>query len=149
MGSAAIWFGALLLSALSFLFGKIFAQSERILDQKRKAYETFLTRCPAPDEAHTNVDLKSPEFQRSAGLLTLYSSPKVTLYAAEYFQKFEEAQPELVEISEPGHPRFIEVMSYYNRMVWEMRSDVMMWSIFAPTKHSKEYKQGSFGKKVP
>ncbi|ASP20631.1 hypothetical protein ANTHELSMS3_01946 [Antarctobacter heliothermus] len=146
MSSFALGLGALLLSLVSFLSGKVFSQSEKVLDQKRKAYETFLRECPGPNEAHSSVDIMSTEFQRVTGLLTLYASNDALQYSSEYFLKFVEAQEELQGVSITGHPKFVEVMTYYNRMVWAMRRDVMAWSIFAPAKTSRAYSQGVFGK---
>lgn len=137
--SALVWLGGVVLTILSFLFGKAFSQSERVLDQKRKTYEQFLSLCPAPNEAH-NPDLDIPEeFQRNIGILSVYSAPDVAKLAGVYLSEFAEAQEHLPGEAEPGHPIFLELMTHYNRMVWAMRVDALAWSFFASSKSAKNY----------
>src|SRR5690606_38872002 len=54
-----LWFftaiGGLLISALSFLMGSMFAQSEAILAEKRRIYEEFLRACPKPSDAYAEA----------------------------------------------------------------------------------------------
>lgn len=138
------WLASLGLAPIGFVFGKIFAQSEKILDHKRSVYEAFLERCPAPQEAHTETDFSDADFQRTLGLLTLYGSQDVLQFAGEYFDVFSDAQSTLIDVATPGHPKFIEVMSYYNRMVWAMRVDATTWSVFSPVKKARKYSQGTF-----
>jgi len=136
--------GGLLLSVLSFLVGKLFSQSEKILDHKREAYSSFLKLCPVPNEAHFADKQIDFAMMREIGVLSLYASPEATKLAAEYFDGFANAQEELVDVAEPGHPEYLKVMTKYNRMVWAMRNDVMTWSIFAPKKSAVEYKPSVF-----
>lgn len=131
--------GALALSILSFLFGKVFSQSENILDKKRDAYRSFLRVCPAPNEAHFAEFELGAEMQREMGILSLYASPDAVKFAAQYFSAFADAQVTLIGIEEPGHPEFLRLMTSYNRMIWAMRNDAMTWSIFAPSRRSREY----------
>lgn len=127
-------------SVISFMFGKIFSQSENILDRKREAYGAFLRFCPAPNEAHSNNEMDATQFQREIGILTVYASPEVLKNSSSYFSSFAEAQEQLSGIQTAGHPAFIRVMTEYNRMVWAMRTDAMAWSIFAPNKKGREYR---------
>ncbi|WP_417267951.1 hypothetical protein [Celeribacter baekdonensis] len=129
----------LALSVVSFVFGKIFSQSENILDRKREAYKAFLRFCPAPNEAHSEDMILHTDFQREIGILTVYASMDVLKFAGEYFNKFADAQETLVNVEEAGHPIFIDLMTSYNRMVWAMRNDAMTWSIFAPAKKARTY----------
>jgi len=133
------WFGGLAIAILSFLLGKIFSQSEKVLDQKRKAYEAFLSVCPSPNEAHQEVDL-TIEFQRKLGILSIYGSAEVVTHAGKYLESFDVTQEQLVDVIEAGHPAFLKLMTDYNRMVWAMRTDAMSWSIFAPTKNARNFK---------
>jgi hypothetical protein len=120
--------------------GKVFSQSEKILDRKREAYKDFLNFCPSPNEAHLDTEVDITEIQRKIGVLTLYASLESTQFAAKYFGDFASAQEVLRDIVDPGHPEFIKVVTSYNRMVWAMRNDAMTWSIFAPKKSAREYK---------
>ena len=129
-----------LVSALSFLLGKVFSQSEVVLDQKRQAYKDFLEFCPSPNEVHFEETVSPVELQRRVGVLTLYGSQKALLLAGKYFEDFADAQPGLIGKDIAGHPEFLKVMTSYNRMVWEMRNDAMTWSLFAPSRSNREYK---------
>jgi hypothetical protein len=133
------WVGTIFVGALAFLFGRIFAQSERVLDQKRKVYEDFLRLCPAPNEAHCETEFDSIEMQRSIGLVSLYGSAEVATSAANYFKVFANGQELLTGVKEAGHPEFIIVMTAYNRMIWKMRTNVMAWSVFAPAKKQQKF----------
>ena len=144
LSGSLIWLGGTIVAAISFLLGKAFSQSEKVLDQKRKAYEDFLRVCPAPNEAHSPVDPDITLMQRAIGILSLYGSADAAKYAGEYFFDFAESQSLLRTVTEPGHPRFMQLMTKYNRMVWAMRVDAMTWSMFAPTKKAREYKPSVF-----
>jgi hypothetical protein len=135
-----LWLGGLLFTAVGFLIGKTFSQSEKILDQKRKCYEDFLRVCPAPNEAHGSEEPAATEMQRAVGLLSIYGSSDAIKFAGAYFAEFAKAQPILQSVSEAGHPKFLEQMSHYNRMIWAMRNDAMLWSAFAPARRAREYK---------
>ncbi|WP_375550940.1 hypothetical protein [Rhodophyticola porphyridii] len=132
--------GGLLVSALGFLFGRMFAQSERILDIKRDTYRSFLERCPAPNEAHFETTLSEAEVQREIGLMSIYASPEVIKFVGEYFAQFAQSQPLLLNVDQAGHPEFFKVMTSYNRMIWAMRHDALAWSAFAPDRRKREYK---------
>jgi hypothetical protein len=138
--SLLIGFGGLLLSAVTFALGKIFSQSENILDRKREIYASFLKLCPAPNEAHSEEFFDFQAMQREMGVLTIYGSPDALKFAADYFNQFAISQEILAGVEEAGHPEFFKVMTAYNRMVWAMRVDTMTWSVFAPTKNAREYK---------
>ncbi|KFE35963.1 hypothetical protein [Thioclava atlantica] len=130
----------LIASLVSFVGGKIFSQSENILDRKREAYKAFLRFCPAPNEAHDAERVNTTELQREIGILTVYASRDVLKFAAAYFTAFAEAQEKLVGVEIAGHPAFIKLMTDYNRMVWAMRNDAMMWSVFAPSRQGRDYR---------
>jgi len=136
--------GSLVLAAVSFLLGKVFSQSERVLDQKREAYERFLAKCPAPNEAHCEREPDFMGLQRDIGVLSIYGSKEALIAAGEYFTVFASAQPVLTHVEEPGHPEFLRVMKSYNKMVWEMRKDALTWSVFAPSKKDQEYSPSHF-----
>ncbi|WP_417807264.1 hypothetical protein [Thioclava sp.] len=137
---ALIWIGSTLIAIVSFLLGKAFSQSEKVLDQKRKAYEDFLRVCPAPNEAHSEREPDIQEVQRAIGILSVYGSQDVLTNASEYFQLFASAQEILSSVTEAGHPEFMSLMTRYNRMILAMREDAMRWSAFAPNKKNREYK---------
>ncbi len=134
----AIW--SLLISAFAYMIGRIFSQSERVLDQKRKSYEDFLRLCPGPNEAHSSEPMDIVQMQRALGVLSLYGSSDALEFASVYFTEWPKAQSKLVNVTAPGHPDFLELATHYNRMVWAMRKDAMTWSVFAPTKRNQEYK---------
>lgn len=137
---ASVWFAGTAVSIISFLVGKSYKQSEQVIAEKRRVYESFLRVCPAPNEAHLDLDIFDTELQRYIGVLTVYASPEVTKFAGEYFAEFAEAQAVLCGVEKPGHPAFLKLMTHYNRMVWAMRNDALMWSFFAPTGKAKEYR---------
>ncbi|MGS4983333.1 MULTISPECIES: hypothetical protein [Pseudosulfitobacter] len=85
---AVVWFGGTVLAGLGFLLGKAFSQSERILDQKRLAYEEFLRLCPAPNEAQFGEEMDVKQMQRSIGILTLYGSEEALKFASKLFRGF-------------------------------------------------------------
>jgi len=134
-----LWLGGISVSIASFLFGKIFSQSENILEQKRRVYEQFILVCPSPQEAHSCDVVVSIELQRQIGILCIYGSPDVAKFAGDYFSEFGTAQEILIDVAEPGHPKFLELMTNYNRLIWAMRTDAMTWSLFAPAKSAKVY----------
>ncbi len=138
--AAYVWLGGVLVSIFTFFLGKSYTQTENVIAEKRRVYAEFIKVCPGPNEAHSEVDLISVELQRFLGILTIYGSPDVIKFAGEYFNQFSIAQPELQGIEHAGHTAFLKLMTCYNRMIWEMRKDALMWSFFAPTGESKVYK---------
>ncbi|MEP3034400.1 MAG: hypothetical protein ABJO67_08655, partial [Pseudoruegeria sp.] len=114
--------GGILLSLATFLLGKIYAQTEIILDRKRDAYREFLSQCPCPNEAHTEVAQDYMGFQRNLGVLTIYGSKESLECAGKYFTEFASAQEVLIHVETAGHPAFIKLMTCYNKMIWEMRN---------------------------
>ena len=128
--------GGLVLTVLGFLFGRIFNQSELILSDKRRVYEDFLKKCPAPDEAYLDWSDESEghpmnRLQEIKAPLLLYASPSVALAVGEYIQAFGEADVTLSPNSEPLHPAFKRAAQAQNDVILEMRRDAFAWSAFA------------------
>lgn len=127
-----LWATGLLVSILSFLLGRVFSQSERVIEQKKTAYENFLNDCPAPNEAYGDLEeiVGQKSFQRGLGVLSLYASPEALLAAQNYFEKLAAAAEILKPDSEALDPAFREVYKAYNSMLFEMRRDALVWSVF-------------------
>jgi len=135
-----LWFfgaiGGLLISALSFLMGRMFAQSEAILDEKRRIYEEFLRACPKPNDAYAaaaegNSDARFERMGEVQSVLALYAAPNVALAVKHYFEAFGEADGLLTETSPPRHPAFLKAAKAHNDLILEMRRDALSWSAFS------------------
>ena len=124
-----IWIGGIVVSILSFLLGKVFSQSEKILEHKKAVYERFLMNCPTPNDTYGMDEGSALEtygdFNRLVGLLSIYASEEVLLAARDYLQKWAEAS-EILTVDSPALvEEFKTVAAGYNRMVLEMRRDVL------------------------
>ncbi|WP_092780180.1 hypothetical protein [Jannaschia pohangensis] len=136
MISALVSVGAILISILSFLFGRIFAQSETILAEKRKVYASFLDSFPT---AQTVYEHWTPEVEmtrkaaidRAMPKLQIYCAPSVAFAVQAYLEKFQKADEALGPDSPALDPLYLEVARAYNDIILEMRRDVLAWSVFA------------------
>lgn len=140
--SAILSIGAFFLSAAAFLVGRVFAQTDTILSEKRKVYSTFLDHFPT---AQTVYEEWSPEtemarkaaFDRSIPKLQIYCAPKVAFAVSKYLEEFEKADRLLGPESRALDPLYLEVAKAYNDIIIEMRRDVLAWSIFAHSGKSR------------
>ncbi len=135
MITALVSFGGLLLSAVGYVIGRSFAESEKVLSEKRRIYEEFLRRCPEPNEAYEN--LSDDEVAARAKLIaqlhpvvSFYASPSVSIAIGRYYQLFEEADNILTPSSPPLHEAFRSAAKAHNDIILEMRRDAFAWSAF-------------------
>lgn len=127
--------GGLLLSVSTFILGKNFAETERILADKRRIYEEFLRILPRPNEAYivTDQDMIAIQHRIEAAFPTLlfYASPAVTFAVSEYLVAFEAAAEVLTPDSPPMHESYRRAAKSHNDIILEMRRDAFSWSFFA------------------
>ncbi|MFQ6547562.1 hypothetical protein AADZ90_006355 [Aestuariibius sp. 2305UL40-4] len=120
---------------LGFLFGRIFAQSEAILAEKRRVYEAFLVDGPAPNDADSewseDIDReRQTQIKRVVNPMLLYASPPVAQAVSVYLEKFHEADAELGPSSPALHPTYVELAKSHNDVALEMSRDALGWSVF-------------------
>jgi hypothetical protein len=130
-----IWLGGFLLTILGAVFGRIFSQSEVVLAEKRRVYETFLVECPSPTEAYIDwteeVEAdRQKRLSKVQGPLLLYGSVTVALAFEIYLERFCEADQLLTSQSPALHPAYKALAKAQNDMVLEMRRDALSWSFF-------------------
>ena len=130
-----IWLGGFLLTILGAVFGRIFSQSEVVLAEKRRVYETFLVECPSPTEAYIDwteeVEAdRQKRLSKVQGPLLLYGSVTVALAFGIYLERFGEADQLLTSQSPALHPAYKALAKAQNDMVLEMRRDALGWSFF-------------------
>ena len=98
--------GGLLLTGVGFIAGRFFAESERILSDKRKQYLDFLSALPPLNDVYRDVDdeafLESlrPAISRIPGVL-FYCAPSVGQAIQILLQRYEEANSALCPESPP------------------------------------------------
>ena len=124
-----------MVAVLSFVFGRVFSQSEAILTDKRRVYEEFLRNCPDPNEAYEDdtsesVALRMVRLKATKGPLIMYASPSVLLALSRYLELFEHASEELNSSSVALHPTFKALAKAQNDLILEMRRDSFAWSAF-------------------
>ncbi|WP_291730639.1 hypothetical protein [Leisingera sp. F5] len=143
----ALGFGGLLLAAFSFLFGRMFSQSEAVLADKRRVYEEFLVACPGPNEAckdwtpEREIE-RADTFQAFYGKLCLYAAPPVMQAVNRYLVLLDEADKLLSPNSEALHPAFQEAAKAHNDIILEMRRDALGWSMFGYSGKTRLPKDG-------
>lgn len=133
---ALLSFGGLLLAVFSFLMGKLYSQSEKVLAEKRRVYEELLRSFPVPNDAYEEwspeLELERlSQFRKEFGPFLLYATSSVLLAASIYQEKFEQVDHELHPDSEALHPSFKELAKAHNDLILEMRRDALGWSFFA------------------
>ena len=130
---SAVW--TVVVGAVGFILGRIYAQSEAILAEKRRVYEEFLLNCPRPNQAYSN--LSDEEYSRlheamekASSAMMLYAAPPVALAMSIYLEEFEKAANELDPESGALHPVFKRLAKAHNDLILEMRRDGLAWSVF-------------------
>ena len=130
------------MSVVSFLCGRAIAESERILVDKRRVYEHFLSNCPVPNDLFSDEPSDAPTDSNSRMLsafpvLLLYAAPNVVLAAQLYLDKLVAASNAIAPHSEALHPAFREAAKAHNDLILEMRRDAFAWSAFGHRQPSR------------
>lgn len=135
MLSALTFIGGLILTALGFIIGRFYAESERILSEKRKHYLDFLSALPPLNDAYNGtteeefVATLRPAMERLPSLL-FYADNSVMIAWGVLQQKYFEAHAQLSPDSPPLAPEYKALATAQNDLVLEMRRDAFRWSIF-------------------
>lgn len=127
--------GGFILTLIGFVMGRAVSESEKVLAEKRRVYESFLTQCPVPNEAYDSADdetvkSRSDRLHRAQGALLLYASPSVAVALSIYLNKFHEADIVLGPDSPALHEKYKELAKAHNDLILEMRRDALAWSAF-------------------
>jgi hypothetical protein len=133
--TALISIGGLLLSALTYMIGRSFAESEKILAEKRRIYKEFLRRCPEPNEAYRTltkeeIAVRNKVVSQLHPIISLYASSNVSIAISRYYQLFDEADKALDASSPHLHEAFRAAALAHNDTILEMRRDAFAWSAF-------------------
>jgi hypothetical protein len=125
----------LIISMVSFVLGRVFAQSETILSEKRRVYEEFLRACPKPNDSYTTFDQDQTDsrFDQMMGVyavLMFYAAPSVAHAIKHYLGAFAEADQQLNPESAALHPSYQRLAMAHNDIILEMRRDALGWSMF-------------------
>ena len=94
MTAMLLTLGTLALSIVSFVLGRIYAESERILAEKRRVYERFLLALPAPMAAYDDVPDEANLLAQAQELMPaflLYASGGAAQAVTVYYNKFQRA----------------------------------------------------------
>lgn len=127
--------GSLVLAAFSFMIGKFYSESERILAEKRKNYLEFLSVLPPLQDAQKDTSEEEfaetlrPAILRIPSLL-FYADKSVILAWGALHQKYFEAHAKLTSRSPPLAPEYKSLAEAQNDLVLEMRRDTFRWSLF-------------------
>jgi len=124
-----------MIAMVSFVLGRIFAQSEAVLAEKRRVYEEFLKICPQPNDVYLewNIQLEQERFgsmRVMQGPFLLYAAPSVQFAMSRYMLLFDEVDQELGPDTPPLHPRYKELAKAQNDLILEMSRDALGWSVF-------------------
>lgn len=135
MLSALTFVGGLILTALGFIIGRFYAESERILSEKRKHYLDFLSALPPLNDTYNDtteeefVATLRPAMERLPSLL-FYADKSVMMAWGVLQQKYFEAHARLSPDNPPLAPEYKALAAAQNDLVLEMRRDAFRWSIF-------------------
>ncbi|MBC7137313.1 MAG: hypothetical protein H5U17_00985 [Defluviimonas sp.] len=129
------WFagivGTVFVSAVSFVLGRVFSQSEAVLAEKRRFYEAFLRVCPHANDAYSdNATATWERIREVQAVLAMYAPYQVMLALSLYQQAFAEADAVLTDNSPQLHPAFKKAAKAQNDLILEMRRDALSWSAF-------------------
>jgi hypothetical protein len=135
MLSTAGFIGSLLMAVVSFFIGKFYAESERILQEKRQLYMHFLGLLPPLND--TYLETSEDEFLETLRPAVL-DSPKLLFYAdnlvvmawSALYEKYCHAHQNLNALSPEQAPEFTALAKAQNDLILEMRRDAFRWSIF-------------------
>lgn len=135
MPSALTLIGSLIFASLSFLAGRFYAESERILSEKRKHYLEFLSILPPLQDTYNNSTKEEfltalrPAMEYVPRLM-FYADKSVIMAWGVLLQKYLEAHAKLTPGC-PDHASEYKALSMaQNDLVLEMRRDSFRWSIF-------------------
>jgi hypothetical protein len=135
MITALTFIGSLIVASLGFLFGRFYAESERILAEKRKYYLDFLASLPPLQDTYLDISDEEflaalrPAMERVPGLL-FFADQSVVMASGVLFQRYQEANTALTPGSPPLAPEYLSLAKAQNDLVLEMRRDAFRWSIF-------------------
>lgn len=135
MLTALAFIGSLIIASLGFFIGRFYAESERILAEKRQYYLEFLKALPPLQDTYKGIDNAEfmttlrPAMERVPSLL-FYADKSVAVASGVLLQRYEEANAALTPSSPPLAPEFTALAKAQNDLVLEMRRDAFRWSIF-------------------
>lgn len=127
--------GSIMVAAFGFVLGKFYAETERILSDKRRIYEELLSALPSLQITYTNIDDASlesalkPAHDKLPKLLLYADQPVIKAYLA-MFTSYWTAHSALGPHSPPEAPEFQALAKAQNDLVLEMRRDAFRWSMF-------------------
>jgi len=133
--SVLTFLGGIILTALGFIIGRFYAESERILSEKRKHYLEFLSALPPLNDTYDDtteeefVATLRPAIERLPSLL-FYADKSVIMAWSVLQQKYFAAHARLSPDSPPLAPEYKALATAQNDLVLEMRRDAFRWSIF-------------------
>ncbi|AML50595.1 hypothetical protein [Falsihalocynthiibacter arcticus] len=127
--------GGMFMAAIGFLLGRFYAESERILAEKRKAYLDFLSELPPLNDMY--LDTTEEEFlaalkpaTKRLPSLIFYADKSVLLAWGVLQQRYLEAHNELTPESPALAPAYQALATAQNDLVLEMKRDAFQFSIF-------------------
>lgn len=135
MLGALTFVGSLILASLGFFAGRFYAESERILSEKRKHYLEFLSTLPPLQDTYN--DSTEEEFLTTLRpaiecipRLMFYSDKSVIVAWDVLQKKYLEANAILTPDSPALAPEYKALATAQNDLVLEMRRDAFRWSVF-------------------
>ncbi len=127
--------GSLILASLGFLVGHFYAESERILSEKRKHYLEFLSTLPPLQDTYN--DWREDDFltalrpaMECAPLLMFYADKSVLVAWGVLQQRYLKANATLTPNSPALAPEYTALARAQNDLILEMRRDAFRWSVF-------------------
>lgn len=135
MLGAMTFVGSLILASFGFLIGRFYAESERILSEKRKHYLEFLSDLPPLQDTYNNSSEEEflcalrPATMRIPCLI-FYADQSVIIAWDVLHQKYLEAHAKLTPDSPYLAPEFKALAKAQNDLILEMRRDAFRWSVF-------------------
>ncbi len=127
--------GSIIIATLGFLLGRFYAESERILEEKRKYYLEFLSALPPLQDTYKDTNdaefiaTLRPATERVPSLL-FYADKSVVMAWGILYRKYLEANIKLTPRSPPLAPEYMALAKAQNDLVLEMRRDAFRWSVF-------------------
>jgi hypothetical protein len=135
MISVVTLFGSVIMATIGFIFGRLYAESERILAEKRKVYLEFLSALPPLQDMcldRTKEEYSAamrPAIERLPSLL-FYADKSVLIACGILQQNYDEAHTQLTTESPALDPAYKDLSRAQNDLVLEMRRDAFRWSLF-------------------
>lgn len=135
MLGALTFVGSLILTSLGFFLGRFYAESERILSEKRKHYLEFLSVLPPLQDTYNESTQEEflatmrPAIELFPQLM-FYADKSVILAWGVLQQKYLEANAALTPTSPALAAEYKALATAQNDLVLEMRRDAFRWSVF-------------------